>query len=250
MEPPHRYVHETSSSIVHHGDYLNRRNDQALCGVAFQKPAQLDPTIRPVAVCPDCEAKLAEYHLKWWRERADAATAELDALRVKYRELAESVDNQRSHVAALEHPAPVTGDPSGENSESRREIDTEPQAGSTGEQGETTPTPLLDQARKELVELCRRFDETVPYWRVKKSIDAFSDKLKPDERILVAHEIGADGSLIRWCTKEIESLGWQITNNPVHGDADEMMDAWTHDFYHTPKKTKWRLGRSRSHDGS
>jgi hypothetical protein len=85
---------------------------------------------------------------------------------------------------------------------------------------------------------------------VKKSIDAFSDKLKPDERILVAHEIGADGSLIRWCTKEIESLGWQITNNPVHGDADEMMDAWTHDFYHTPKKTKWRLGRSRSHDGS
>ena len=245
-EPPHSYVRETSSSVVHHGDYLNGRNDQALCGVAFEGPAQLGPTIRPVAVCPDCEAKLAEYHLKWWRERAEAAMAELDGLRVKYGELAEYVDNQRRQVAGLQHPAPVMGDPSGENPESRRETDGRPQAGPTGEPGETTPTPLLDQVRKELFELCRRFDETVPYWRVKNSVDAFSDKLKSAERVLLAHEIGADGSLIRWCTKEIESLGWQITNNPVHGDADEMMDAWTHDFHQPPKKTKWRLGRSRS----
>ena len=235
---------------MHHGDYLNRRNDQALCGVAFQTPAQLDPTIRPVAVCPDCVAKLAEYHLKWWHERAEAATAELDALRVKFRELAESVDNQHRQVAGLQHPPPVRGDPSGENPESRREIDRELQAGSTGQQSETTPTPLLDQVRKELIELCRRFDETVPFWRVKNSIDAFSDKLGSDERILLAHEIGADGSLMRWCTKEIESLGWQITNNRVHGDADEMMDAWTQDLYQKPKKTKWRLGRSPSHEGS
>ena len=115
---------------------------------------------------------------------------------------------------------------------------------------QTTPTSLLDQARQELLELCRRFDDTVPYWRVKNSIDAFSDKLRPDERLLLAQEIGADGSLIRWCTREIAGLGLQVTNNPVHGDSDEMMDAWTHDSYQTPKKTKWRLGRSRSHDGS
>jgi hypothetical protein len=98
VEPPHSYVHETSSSVVHHRDYLNRRNDQALCGVAFEYPAPLSPTIRPVAVCPDCEAKLVEYHLRWWRERAEAATAELDGLRIKYRELAEYVDDQRRQV--------------------------------------------------------------------------------------------------------------------------------------------------------
>ena len=177
------------------------------------------------------------------------ATAELDALRVKYRELAEYVDNQRHQVAGLQHPASAMGDPSTENPETRREIDEEPQA-STGEQAETTPTSLLDQARKELLELCSRFDETVPYWRVKNTMDAFSDKLNSDERVLLAHEIGADGSLIRWCTKEIEGLGWQVTNSPVHGNANDMMDAWAEDSYQPPKKTKWRLGRSRSDDDS
>jgi hypothetical protein len=244
VEPPHSYVHETSSSVVHHGDYLNRRDDQALCGVAFDTPARLSPAICPVAVCPDCEAKLAEYHLKWWRETAEVATAELDELRVKYRELVEYVDNQRRQDAGLPQPAAVRGDPSTENPESRREIDGDPQAGSTGEQGETTPTSPLDQARKELLELCRRFDEAVPYWRVKNSMDAFSDKLNSDERVLLAHEIGADGSLIRWCTREIEGLGLQVTNSPVHGNADDMMDAWAEDSYQPPKKTKWRLGRS------
>jgi len=81
-------------------------------------------------------------------------------------------------------------------------------------------------------------------------MDAFSDKLSSDERVLLAQEVGADGSFIRWCTTQIEGLGWRVTNSPVHGDADEMMDAWTQDLYQTPKKTKWRLGRSRSHDGS
>jgi hypothetical protein len=85
---------------------------------------------------------------------------------------------------------------------------------------------------------------------VKKSIDAFNDKLESDERVLLAHEIGADGNFIRWCIKEIGSLGWQVTNSPVHGDADDMMDAWTEDFYQPPKKTKGWLGRSRSRDGS
>jgi hypothetical protein len=249
VEPPHIYVREASSSVVHHQDYLNRRDDQPLCGAAFENPARLDPTSRPAAVCPDCEAKLAEYHLEWWRERAEAAEAELDGLRVKYRELAEYVDNQSRQTAGLQHPAPVMGDPSGENPESRSEIVGASQAGATNEQGETTPTSLLDHARKELVELCRPFDEAVPFWRVKKSIDAFNDKLESDERVHLAHEIGADGNFIRWCIREIEGLGLQVTNSPVHGDADDMMDAWTEDFYQPPKKTKGWLGRSRSHDG-
>ena len=244
MEPPHNYLRETSSSVVHHGDYLNRREDQALCGVPFENPAQLGPMIRPAEVCPDCEARLPEYHLTWWRERAEAATAELDELRVKYRQLTEHVDNQRRQVARSQGPPEV----SGESPESPGEGTGEAQAGSTAEQGETTPTPLLDQARKELLELCRPFDEAVPYFRVKNSMDAFSDKLTSDERVLLAQEIGADGSLIRWCTREIEGLGLRVANNPVHADADAMMDAWTEDYYQTPKKTKRRLGWSRSHD--
>ncbi|MGX9787495.1 hypothetical protein [Mycobacterium sp. MMS18-G62] len=182
-----------------------------------------------------------EYHLKWWREKAEAATAELDALRVKYSELAEHVDNQPRHVASLHHPAEVGGEPKGVDGG----IDGEQQADSTAEHDESGPTSLLDQARKELIELCRPFDEAIPYWRVKHSMDAFSDKLKSDERVLLAQEIGADGSFIRWCTREIEGLGLQVTNNPVHGDADAMMDAWIEDFHQPPKKTKRRLGRSR-----
>jgi hypothetical protein len=230
---------------MHHGDYLNRRDDRALCGVAFENPAPPGPTVDPAAVCPDCAAKVVEYHLKWWRERAEAATAELDGLRVKYRELAEYVDSQRREVAGLQHPVEVMRDPSAENPEIRREVDEEASAGSTAEQGEALPASLLDQARKELLEVCRRFDEAVPFFRVKKSIEAFRDNLTSDEKIRLAEEIGAEGSLIRWCTNEIEGLGWRVTNNPVHGDADTMMDAWTEDYYETPKKTKWRLGRSR-----
>jgi hypothetical protein len=233
-------VHEASSSVVHHEDYLNRRDDQALCGIAFEKPARLGPTIRPVTICPDCEAKLAEYHLKWWREKAEAATAELAALRVRYDELAAYVDDLRPEAASS----------NGEQTEGRPNNDEEPQAGLTADQGETTPTSLLDQAGNELLELCRKFDDTVPYWRVKKSMDAFGDKLNSDERLLLAQEIGADRSFMRWCTTEIESHGWRVTNNPVHGDADDMMKAWTEDLYQTPKKTKWRLGRPRLHNGS
>lgn len=234
MEPPHSYVYETSSSVVHHGDYLNLRTDHALCGVTLEKPVLLGPTSRPGAVCPDCEAKLTEYHLKWWRERAEAATSELDDLRLKYRELADNSASERRELAP--RPEAVRADPSGEP-ESVSEVDAE-------------PASLLDQVRKEILELGRQLDETIPYWRLKNSIDTFNDKLTSDQRVLLAHDIGADGSLIRWCTREIESLGWQVTNNPVHGDAEDMMEAWTHDLYQPPKKAKRRLGRSRSRDAS
>jgi hypothetical protein len=213
-------VYEATSSVVHHTDYLNGSTDQPLCGATFEMPPRLDPAIHPAAVCPDCEAKLPEYHVIWWRERAEAAIAELDELRVKYREL--------------------TGDASPED---HGEIEPVPPSDPAGVQDETTPTSLLDQARRELLELCRRSDETVPYWRVKNTTDAFSDKLKSDERLLLAQEIGADGNFIRWCIREIEGLGVQVTDSPVHGDASDMMDAWA-DLYPPPKKTKWRLGRS------
>lgn len=125
-----------------------------------------------------------------------------------------------------------------------------PQSGSTAEEAETELTTFLGHARRELLDLCRQFDETVPYWRLKNTMQAFSDKLTSDERVLLAQEIGAEGSLIRWCTTQIESLGWRVTDSPVSGDTEAMMDAWIDDAYQTPKKTRWRLGRSRSHDGS
>ena len=198
--------------MVHHEDYLNRRSDHALCGMALENPAALGPS-RPDGVCPDCEAKLVEYHLTWWRETAEAATAELEALRIKYGELS----GQPPEIAASQLE-PIAED-------------------------EAMPDTFLGQARKELLELCRRFDGTVPYRQVKSSMQAFSDKLNSDERVRLAEEIGADGSLIRWSTAEIERLGWRVANNPVSGEAEDMVDAWLHDSYQTPKKSGWRLGR-------
>ena len=229
-------MYETSSSTVHHGDYLNHRDDHALCGAALENPATLSEGVRPATICPDCEARVVEYHLTWWRERAEAASQELDELRAKYRELAEHVDNQRRSE--------------GENPDNCRQGEGVPQGGSTAEEAETEPTTFLGHARRELLVLCRQFDETVPYWRLKNNMQAFSDKLTSDERVLLAQEIGAEGSLIRWCTTQIESLGWRVTDNPVSGEADAMMGAWIDDAYQTQKKNRWRLGRSRSHNAS
>lgn len=215
--------------MVHHRDYLNRDDHHALCGVVLDTPTALGEAEDDVAVCPACEAKLAEYHAEWWRGRAQAAEAELEELRIKYRELSEAADRTRRRQVSTESVQPAGVAPTGD---------------------ETEPASLLDRARAELIALCRQCDEAVPYWRLKTTMQAFSDKLSPDERVLLAQEIGADGSLIRWCTTEIVNLGWQVTNSPVHEESEAMWDAWTHDAYQTPKKTKWRLGRSRSRDAS
>jgi hypothetical protein len=244
VEPPHGYIWETSASVVHHVDYLNRRDDHALCAVALKNPTTLGQTAPPDAVCTDCEAKLAEYHLTWWRNTARAATTELDELRVKYRELAEYADSQHRQLAAVQPLAHVEKTLSAEPPESRRELEVEPQHDSPAKQAGTTPTPFLDHARRELMELCRRCDEAVPYWRLNRTMQDFSEKLNSDERVLLAQEIGTDGSLIRWCTQEIENLGWRVTSNPVHGEPDAMWDAWAQELYQTPRKTRWRLGRS------
>ena len=145
---------------MHHADYLNHRDDHGLCGVALENPATLSQGVRPVAVCPDCEAEVVEYHLTWWRERAEAASAELDELRAKYRELAEHVDSQRRSE--------------GENPDNCRQGEGVPQGGSTAEEAETEPTTFLSHARRELLDLCRQFDETVSYWRLKNTMQTIS----------------------------------------------------------------------------
>ncbi|MCV7283036.1 hypothetical protein H7J88_25710 [Mycolicibacterium flavescens] len=205
---------------MHHGDYLNRRDDHALCGRALQRPTRLDSGRSPDRVCPDCEAMLLEYHVAWWRETALSAVAELEELRASRRE---------PEVAADDVPQP------------RVTAEIEAQADGEG-------AAFLDRARRELLELCRQFDGAVPYWRLKNAMQAFSDGLGTEERVALAEEIGADGSLIRWCTGEAERLGWNVTNSPVQAENEVMWDAWKHDAYQTPKKTKWRLGRSRSND--
>jgi hypothetical protein len=227
VEPPHRFVRETSASVVHHADYLNHRDDRALCGVAFENPATLAQTGRTDAMCPDCETQLVVYQLEWWRGRAQAATAELEELRVKYRELQEYADTQRRQSA----PARVGEVPSGEISAS--------------EQAEAEPKTLLDHARRQVVALCRQFDGAVPFVRLKNAMQEFSDKLDTGERVLLAQEIGGDGTLIRWSTTEVEALGWQVTNNPIQGESAATWDAWIQDSYQAPSKNKWRLGRSR-----
>ena len=158
------------------------------------------------------------------------SAAELEVLRVKYRELEESADTPRPQ------PAPAQGGetPSSETS------------ATAPEQAEEMPKTLLDRARRELAELCRQFDGTLPYFRLKNAMQAFSDKLEAHERVLLAQEIGTHGSLIRWSTKEVETLGWSVSNSPVQGESSDMWDDWLQDSYQAPKKTKRRLGWSRS----
>jgi hypothetical protein len=212
VEPPHSYVRATSASVVHHADYLVRRESHSLCGATLENAAPLTQPGDTDTVCPDCEEKLVLYHLQWWREQALAATAELDALRAKYPE-----------------PDPVEQE----------------QTDSADEPAAPEPTTLLDYARRELTELCRQFDGTVPYIRVKNAMQAFSDGLESEQRVLLAQEIGGDGTLIRWSTIEVEALGWHVSNSPVQGDSEAQWDAWVQDPYPPAKKAKRRFGRSR-----
>jgi hypothetical protein len=246
VEPPHHYVRETSASVVHHADYLNHRDDHALCGAVLEDATALTRVGSADAMCPDCEVQLVVYHLDWWRGRAQVATAELEELRVKYRELEEYAGTQRRQPT----PPQAGKDPSGETSGIRHHEQGESQGVSTSDQAEAMPKTLLDHARRELAELCRQFDGALPYFRLKHTMQAFSDRLESHERVLLAQEIGADGSLIRWSTMEVEALGWSVLNNPVQRDSDGMWDDWVQDSYQAPKKTKRRLGWSRSHDGS
>ncbi len=222
MEPPHSYLREPSASVVHHADYLSARSDHALCGVAIQNATTLAETDSADALCPDCEAQLVVYHLEWWRSRALAVTAELDALRVKYPELMQSAGAESTDVP----PAEVEPD----------------QAAQSAPTGATT---FLDHARRELTQLCSQFDGAVPFYRLNKAMQDFSDKLNDDERAVLAREIGSDSSLIRWATSVVESLGLTVTNNRVQENSDMMWQEWLQESHQVPTKTKRRFGRSR-----
>lgn len=232
MEPPHSYIRNAPDSVVHHEDYLTSRDDHALCGMPFEDPTRLDRAAQPIAVCPDCEARLIEYHLVWWRDKALAALAENDELRIKNRELAASADVR-------------TAPPTPPQSARQRK----PRGASPAGRADAQPESLLDQARCELLELCQQFDEAVPYRRVKNIMQAFRDKLDSDGRARLAQQIGNDGSLLRWSTTEAQKHGWSVTDNPLQASPEEMWDYWTRDAHQTPKPSRWRLARSRSRDG-
>jgi hypothetical protein len=213
--------------VVHHADYLNARDDNALCGAALQSPHALTQPDAADLACPDCQAQLVTYHLEWWRQRAQAVTSELEDLRAKYRELEQNVltEGHASTAAAIDEESSEQF--FADNAES---------------------TTFLDHAQRELTELCRQFDGAVPYFRLKKTMQAFSDRLDTDQRVLLAEEIGSDGSLIRWATIKVEALGWQVTNSPLQENSDMMWEEWLVESQQAPKKTKRRFGRSRSHD--
>jgi Zn ribbon nucleic-acid-binding protein len=223
VEPVHSYIREPAASVLHHVDYLNHRDDHALCGVAVENPIT-QTEFSAADICPDCEAKLTVYHLEWWREKAITATAELEVLRVKYRELAQSADTESPHVATAEPE--------------------QDQVGSAAESAPTEATTFLERARRELAELCRKFDGAVPFFRLKNTMQEFSDKLDDHERVLLAQEIGSDGSLIRWATTEVEGLGLSVTNNRVQENTDMMWEEWLQESQQAPK-TKRRFGRSK-----
>jgi hypothetical protein len=208
--------------VVHHADYLKALEDHALCGQVLESPTPSTETSSADALCPDCVAQLVVYHLKWWRSRALAATAELEALRVKYPELVQSAGTESPEVPA----ADVKPDQAAESAP-------------------TEVTTFLDRARRELTELCRQFDGAVPFYRLNKTMQDFSEKLNDDERAVLAREIGSDSSLIRWATTEVESLGLSVTNNRVQENSDMMWQEWLEESQQVPTKTKRRFGRSR-----
>jgi hypothetical protein len=223
VEPPHSFVRDASASLTHHADYLNRRGDHSLCGLALKDPVTLGRTSGADAVCPDCEAQLITYHLEWWRAKAQEATAELEELRAKYRELTESADTDSPHTAAT---------------------DVGHDLGSPAGSAPNEAPSFLDRARRELTDLCRPLDSAVPFYRLNNLMQEFSDKLDDDERVLLAQEIGPDSSLIRWATTEVENLGLSVTNNRVQENSDMMWEEWLQESQQAPK-TKRRFGRSR-----
>lgn len=222
MEPPHSYLREHSASVLHHADYLTGLDDHALCGATLQNPAAVSMGAAD-ALCPDCEARLTVYHLKWWRKTAIAATEELEALRVRYRELEERTGTAR--------PAPAA-EPADHSS------------AAAADNAEPEPTTYLGRARRELDGLVAQFEESIPFFRLKNAMQEFSDRLEDHERELLAREIGSDSSLIRWATTEVESRGLTVTNNRVQKNEDMMWQEWLQESQPAPK-TKKRFGRSR-----
>src|SRR6185312_16201863 len=64
---------------------------------------------------------------------------------------------------------------------------------------------------------CHEFDGDVPYFRLKNAMQAFSDRLESDERVLLAQQIGGDGTLIRWSTREVRSDVGRVGSGSLPG---------------------------------
>lgn len=210
--------------MVHHIDYLNTRDDQALCGAPLPNATDVTRADTADAPCSACEARLVVYHLNWWRDKAQVATAELEELRAKYRELTHSADSYSQHAARTEVEHALVG--------------------SSAESPLSEATSFLDRARRELTELCRPFDSAVPFYRLNNLMQEFSDKLDDEERVLLAQEIGSDSSLLRWATTEVERLGLSVSNNRVQENSDMMWEEWLQESQQAPK-AKRRFGRPR-----
>jgi len=202
--------------VIHHADYLNGRDDRALCSAELQDATAVPRVDATDAVCGDCAARLTAYHLQWWRAKALALSAELEALRAKHPELVEA-----PAAPAVEVPVPA--------SEADR---TEP------------PATVLDSARRELAGLLEQFEGAVPFYRLKNAMQDFSDRLSDDDRLRLAQEIGPDSSLIRWATAEVERRGLSVANNRVQKNEVMMWQEWLQESQPAPKP-KRRFGRSR-----
>ena len=146
---------------------------------------------------------------------AQAATAELEELRAKYRALTQFADTDSPHSATTEVEHDLVDSPA--------------------ETAQIEATSFLDRARRELTELSRQFDSAVPFYRLNNLMQEFSDKLDDDERVLLAQEIGPDSSLIRWATTEVEVLGLSVTNNRIQENSDMMWQEWLQESQQAPE---------------
>ncbi|GFG52346.1 hypothetical protein CQY20_25870 [Mycolicibacterium agri] len=102
QEPPHAYLRERNSNVVHHKNYLKDRSDQTLCGledgfgISDREPDGATPE------CQACQSRLAEYHAKWWRRRCLATDKELRDLQQRYRKLEQQLNRQRYQLSRFQ----------------------------------------------------------------------------------------------------------------------------------------------------
>lgn len=107
-EPKYAYVYEPATDVVHHRDYLNGYPDQTLCGSQNVKVRLSPIVVVPHEVCPDCLAKLPEYHAKWWSDQFKSLSDELMRLRADYQRLQARSDDQRKQISRLQKKADGT----------------------------------------------------------------------------------------------------------------------------------------------
>lgn len=92
---PYYYVRLKGSRIAHHWDYAKSRTDHALCGEPYFE-VTWEGEERPRSVCRDCQALLPPHEARWWRQRAEVAERELEAIRLE-------LQLARGHLKDLEH---------------------------------------------------------------------------------------------------------------------------------------------------